>query len=65
MEEPRSAADLQWFSSPCWPTGPPTVIVLPENVLQQRGRRRSVRDSVAADNRASAGDAQEAVPGDR
>ncbi len=43
---PRSAADLRWFSSPCG-TGPPTVVGLPETVLEKRGRRRSIRDSVA------------------
>jgi len=61
---PRSAADLQ-FSSPCTNTGPPTVAGLPENVLEKRGRHRSVSDSVAEDSRASAGDELKAVPGDR
>ena len=47
---PGSAADLQWFSSPCGHTGPPAVVGLPENVLQKRGRCKSVSDSVAEDN---------------
>ncbi len=33
--------------------------------FQKRGRRRSVRDSAAAGNRAWAGEEPEAVPGDR
>ena len=42
-----AAVDLQWFSSPCWHTGPPTVVGLPQNALQMRGGRGSVSDRVA------------------
>jgi len=58
-EPPPYAADLQ----SCGHTGPRLSTASGQR-LQKRGRRGSARDRVAEDNRASAGDELEAVPGD-
>jgi hypothetical protein len=64
LEEPQISSGPPVLQS-LWAHEPPPVVGLSENVLQKRGRHRSVRDSVAEDKRASAGHAQEAVPGAR